>query len=166
MSEREDIVAALGQQRFLFTNTVRGLTDEQARSRPTVSALSLGGLVKHVGLVETQWVEFVRIGPEAMNTAGNPDAMAAWTDAFTMTPDETLGDVLADYRAVADRTDALVREVDDLDAAQPLPPAPWFRPGETRTARRVFLHLIAEIAQHAGHADILRESIDGAKSMG
>ncbi|GMA86523.1 hypothetical protein GCM10025868_17730 [Angustibacter aerolatus] len=54
----------------------------------------------------------------------------------------------------------------DLDAAQPLPPAPWNPPGATWTARRVFVHLVAEIAQHAGHADILRETLDGRKSMG
>jgi hypothetical protein len=45
-------------------------------------------------------------------------------------------------------------------------PAPWFTPGEQWTARRVLLHIIAETAQHAGHADIIREALDGAKSMG
>ena len=54
----------------------------------------------------------------------------------------------------------------DLDASHPLPEAPWFPPGAARSARRVFLHIIAETAQHAGHADILRESIDGQKTMG
>ena len=52
------------------------------------------------------------------------------------------------------------------DSSHPLPNAPWFPPGERRSARRVFLHIIAETAQHAGHADIIRESLDGAKSMG
>ncbi len=51
------------------------------------------------------------------------------------------------------------------DAAR-LPPAPWFEPGARWSARRVLLHMIAETAQHAGHADIIRESLDGAKSMG
>ena len=54
----------------------------------------------------------------------------------------------------------------DLDATQPLPQAPWFEPGARWSARRVLLHIIAETAQHAGHADILRESLDGAKTMG
>ena len=67
---------------------------------------------------------------------------------------------------VAQRTDELLASLPDLDAAHPLPSAPWFPPGETRSARRVFLHIIAETAQHAGHADIIRESLDGAKSMG
>ncbi len=52
----------------------------------------------------------------------------------------------------------------DLDATQPLPEAPWFPPNATRSARRVFVHIVGETAQHAGHADILRETLDGAQS--
>ena len=59
-----------------------------------------------------------------------------------------------------------MRTIPDLDVSHPLPEAPWFQPGATRSARRVFLHIVAETAQHAGHADILRESIDGQKTMG
>jgi hypothetical protein len=61
---------------------------------------------------------------------------------------------------------AIVAGLPDLDVSHPLPEAPWFEPGARWSARRVLLHLIGETAQHAGHADILRESIDGAKSMG
>ena len=70
------------------------------------------------------------------------------------------------YAEVAGRTDALVSSLPSLDAAHPLPPAPWFEPGARWTARRVLLHIIAESSQHAGHADIIRESLDGAKTMG
>jgi hypothetical protein len=59
-----------------------------------------------------------------------------------------------------------VAQLPDLDAAHSLPPAPWFEPGARWSARRVLLHVIAETAQHAGHADIIRESLAGAKSMG
>jgi hypothetical protein len=59
-----------------------------------------------------------------------------------------------------------VQTLPSLDRSHELPPAPWFPPGTAWSARRVFLHIIAETAQHAGHADILRESIDGAKTMG
>ena len=83
-----------------------------------------------------------------------------------MGPDETLADVLAGYAEVAERTDELVRTLPDLDVSHPLPEAPWFEPGAVRSARRVFLHIVAETAQHAGHADILRESLDGQKTMG
>ncbi|WP_208758901.1 DUF664 domain-containing protein [Microbispora triticiradicis] len=75
-------------------------------------------------------------------------------------------DVLADYAEVARRTDELVAGLPDLDAAQPLPKAPWHEPGASWSARRVLMHVMAETAQHAGHADIIRESLDGAKSMG
>ena len=83
-----------------------------------------------------------------------------------MLPGETLEGVLADYAEVARRTDELVTALPDLNAAHPLPKAPWNEPGAQWSARRVLLHIIAETAQHAGHADIIRESLDGAKSMG
>jgi len=67
---------------------------------------------------------------------------------------------------VAQRTNELVANFADLGVSHPLPEAPWFPPGERWSARRVIVHIIAETAQHAGHADILRETIDGAKSMG
>jgi hypothetical protein len=74
--------------------------------------------------------------------------------------------VLEAYAETAARTDDLVSSLPDLDVAYPLPEAPWFAPGERWSARRALLHIIAETAQHAGHADIIRESLDGAKSMG
>jgi hypothetical protein len=67
---------------------------------------------------------------------------------------------------VARRTDELIATLADLDLSHPLPEAPWFEPGARWSARRVLLHIIAETAQHAGHADLLRESLDGAKTMG
>jgi hypothetical protein len=79
---------------------------------------------------------------------------------------ETLAGLLDAYEQVAARTDELVVSLPDLDMSHPLPEAPWFEPGARWSARRVFLHVIAETAQHAGHADILRESFDGAKTMG
>lgn len=83
-----------------------------------------------------------------------------------MLPGDTVADLLADYDEAARATDEIVTTVEDLDASHPLPPAPWFAPGARRSNRRVFLHLIAETAQHAGHADIIRETLDGAKTMG
>jgi Protein of unknown function (DUF664) len=91
---------------------------------------------------------------------------AARAAEFQLLPGETLAGVLAVYAATTAATDELVRSLPDLDVAQPLPEAPWFPPGEKWSARRVLLHILAETAQHAGHADIIRESLDGAKSMG
>jgi hypothetical protein len=90
----------------------------------------------------------------------------AWSERFRMLPGETLGGLLDEYEQVARRSDDLVATLPDLDSSHPLPEAPWFEPGARWSARRVLLHVIAETAQHAGHADIIRESLDGAKSMG
>jgi uncharacterized damage-inducible protein DinB len=164
--ERADLLEALAAHRHFLRYTVQGLTDDQARQRTTASELTLGGLLKHVAAQEAGWVRFVLEGPSSMPGPDDPEQMARWAEEFRMGPDETLEGILARYDEVAQRTDELVRTLPDLDAAHPLPEAPWFPPGAVRSARRVFLHIIAETAQHAGHADILRESLDGQKTMG
>ena len=169
-TERDEIVAILTKHRDLFLVTVQGLTDDQARLTPTVSALTLGGLVKHVTATVAQWLDFVEHGPAGGGMGSdweNPDPalFEAFANGFRLLPEETLAGVLADWEAVAARTDALVRTA-DLDETHPLPQAPWFSPDEVWSNRRVFMHVLAETAQHAGHADILRETIDGQKTMG
>jgi uncharacterized damage-inducible protein DinB len=166
--ERADLAETLGTHRSFLRYTVRGLTDEQAAQRTTASELTLGGLIKHVAAVEQGWADFVLDGPSAMGdySAMSEADMTRWADQFKLLPGETLAGVLAGYDQVAQRTDDLVASLPDLNLSHPLPNAPWFPPGERRSARRVFLHIIAETAQHAGHADIIRESLDGAKSMG
>ena len=162
--ERRDLLEALRTHRHFLRHTVQGLTEEQARTRSTASQLTLGGLIKHVSRTESAWADFIVEGPASMEAPSNGD-YAAWEDGFRLTDDETLAGALARYDEVAARTDSLVEAV-DLDHSWPLPPQPWFEPGSTRSARRVFLHIIAETAQHAGHADIIRESIDGQETMG
>src|SRR5579862_6198354 len=163
--ERADLLESLTHHRWLLRQTVQGLTDAQAALRPTASELCLGGIVKHVTRVEQRWADFIVNGPDAQ---GPPDAaaIAAHAASFDMTGGDTLGELLDRYQDVADRTDDLLGSLPSLDADHPLPPAPWFEPGARWTARRVILHIIAETAQHAGHADIIRETLDGAKSMG
>ncbi|MFE6872632.1 DinB family protein [Kitasatospora sp. NPDC057692] len=166
--ERADLLAQLATQRHFLRHTTRDLTDEQAGLRTTAGELCLGGLIKHVADVERSWVDFLFEGPSAMPdfmnmTQADLDQRA---DDFRLLPGETLAGVLAAYAEVADRTDAVIATLPDLDVTQPLPDAPWSEPGIRWSARRVLLHLIAETAQHSGHADILRESLDGAKSMG
>jgi Protein of unknown function (DUF664) len=169
--ERADILETLRAHRYFLRHTVDGLTDEQARLTPTASSLCLGGLIKHVASTESGWVDFIERGPAAMPSIEgeldpNSEVAQKYANEFRLLPDETLADVLAEYERVAARTDALVESLPDLDASHPLPPAPWFPPGARRSARRVFLHIVAETAQHAGHADIIRETIDGQKTMG
>ena len=168
VSERDELVALLERHRGFFLHTVQGLTDEQARLTPTVSALSLGGLVKHVTAVEAGWLDFVEHGapqPDAgADQQGDEAGYAAYVDGFRLLPEETLEGVLAGYAAVAERAVRLARTA-DLDAAHPLPEAPWFA-DESWSNRRVLVHVIAETAQHAGHADLIRETIDGQRTMG
>jgi uncharacterized damage-inducible protein DinB len=161
--ERTDLIESLRRHRNFLRFTVRDLTDEQAQQRPTVSALNLAGLIKHVAGTEASWMRFAQGGAEAMRRNWGPDI---YSRHWHLERGETLAGVLADYEEVSRTTDEFVASVPDLDVEHALPEAPWFEPGAHWSVRRVVLHIIAETAQHAGHADILRESIDGQKTMG
>jgi uncharacterized damage-inducible protein DinB len=163
--QRADLLATLAGARKFLRLTVAGLTEEQARQRPTDSALCLGGLIKHVAYVERGWASFMVDGPSALPSA-DAAAFASHAASFQLGDGETLDGVLSEYEQVAARTDDLVTSLPDLDASHPLPDAPWFEPGARWSARMAVLHIAVETAQHAGHADIIREAIDGAKSMG
>ncbi|GAA3856153.1 DinB family protein [Streptomyces sedi] len=167
-TERADLRAMLAHQRHFLRFTTRDLTDEQAGRRTTASELCLGGLIKHVSSVERGWARFILEGPSAMVdfSAMTEEDFAERAAEFRMLPGDTLEGVLAEYARVAERTDEIVDSLPDLDLSHPLPKAPWFEPNARWSARRVLLHIVAETAQHAGHADIIRESLDGAKSMG
>ena len=170
-TERSDLLAGLAHARFFLRCTVRDLSTEQASRRTTVSALTLGGLIKHVTGVERAWGDFVVSGAAAMQKDGR--SFTEWTDedfaereqGFQMRPTDTVASVLDRYAEVATRTDQLLRDQESLDVVHRLPEAPW-NTEDSWSVRRVFLHIIAETTQHAGHADIIRESLDGAKSMG
>jgi uncharacterized damage-inducible protein DinB len=161
--ERADLVQTLDTHRNFLRFTVRGLTDEQATQRTTVSELTLAGLVKHVAHTEEKWANFAQHGAEAFDMSNW--SIEAWKAEWSLQPGETLESVLAEYEEIARRTDELIATL-DLDVSYALPEAPWFEPGAQWSVRRVVLHLIAETSQHAGHADILRESLDGQKTMG
>ena len=166
--ERADLLAILAAHRQFIRFTTRDLTDDQARQRTTVSELCLGGLIKHVASCERGWTNFILDGPSALSGVSDMTEAdyARRADEFRLLPEETLEGVLADYADVASRTDELIASMPDLDIAHPLPEAPWFPPGAKWSARHALLHIIAETAQHAGHADIIRESLDGQKTMG
>ena len=144
---------------------MRDSDDTAVRLQTTVSALCLGSVIKHVTAVERSWVRFIVEGPAAMSFGGKA-AADSHERGFELGDDETLDGLLGSYQEVAESTDRLVATLPDLDQSHPLPPAPWFPPGTAWSARKVLLHIVAETAQHAGHADIIRESLDGAKSMG
>lgn len=179
-AERTDLLAELATTRSAMTNTTRGLSDEQAGQRPTVSALCLGGLIKHVTSMEEGWMRFVVEGPPAMSfdlpegvtwadiMAGTAREIPQWMidheSGFRMLPGETLAGVIERYEQAAARTEEIIAAVPDLSATHPVPEAPWGEPGTVYSVRRVLLHVIAETTQHAGHADILRETLDGQTS--
>ena len=176
-TERSDLIAELATARAALLNTTRGLTDEQAAQRPTVSARCLGGLVKHVAATEEHWLRFVVEGPSAINydlpdgvtwadiEAGTAREVPQWLidhqADFQLLPGETLAGIIERYAEVAAHTEKIIADIPDLSATYTLPDAPWHQPGQTYSVRRALLHVIAETTQHAGHADILRESLDG-----
>ncbi|MBH0781275.1 DinB family protein [Nocardia bovistercoris] len=176
-TERTELLAELAEARRALLHTVRDLTDAQLGERPTVSALCLGGLVKHVAATEEGWLRFVVDGPSGLSFAlpdgvtweefmnGTAREYPQWAidrqNDFQMLPDDTLTAILARYERIAAETERVIAEVPDLSATHPLPEAPWSEPGAVRSIRRVLIHVIAETAQHAGHADILRETLDG-----
>jgi uncharacterized damage-inducible protein DinB len=159
VDERDGLLAYLAQQRDGLRFAVHGLTDEQATSKPTASALSLAGLIKHVARTERYWIVEV-VAQRALPELKDQDYEAD----FRLEEGETLADALASYAAVAAETEAIVAEIADLGQPVPVPKGvPWFpKDVEAWSVRWVLLHLIQETARHAGHADIIRESLDGA----
>ncbi|MGB8650882.1 MAG: DinB family protein [Mycobacteriales bacterium] len=156
--ERDALLAYLAQMRLVLRITAHGLSDAQARSTPLRGGLSVGGLIKHVSSVEQTWMDMVEQRPR--------DKAADYSDGFRHREDQTLEDVLALYDEAAARTDRVVGGR-GLDDAVPVPQGvPWFpQDVEAWSVRWVLLHLIQETARHAGHADLLREEVDGATAF-
>ncbi|MFD8912933.1 DinB family protein [Streptomyces sp. NPDC059575] len=154
--ERGALLAFLEEQRGGIRRAVLGLTEEQARSRPSASELSLGGLLKHVVEMEWTWIARARQEPPAVHRDESN-----WHECFQLVGDETVASQLALWEEAAADTEKLIRSAPSLDDTFPLPEAPWFPPDERVSLRWVCLHLIRETARHAGHADIIRESLDG-----
>jgi len=157
--EHDLLLGFVRQQREVLRLTAHGLTDEQARQAAVPpSPLTVGGLVKHVTLVEQNWIDMI-LERERAETAEDD-----YADAFTMRADESLDDLLAASIAVGDKTDRVVRAIPDLGQRVPVPRGvPWFPQDlDFWNVRWVAMHLVEELTRHAGHCDIIRESIDGA----
>jgi uncharacterized damage-inducible protein DinB len=157
--EREGLLAYLAQQRYVIRIAAYGLTDERVRATPTASTLSIGGLIKHVTAVENGWIDVV--------FQQSQSSQDDYESNFRFGPDETLDGILADYDKVARGTESVIAEIPDLGQAVPVPQGvPWFPDDvDAWSVRWVLLHLIQETARHAGHADIVRESRDGATAF-
>jgi hypothetical protein len=160
-NEIEGIVGYVEQQLDAIRAAAIGLTEEQARLRPCRSALSIGGLIKHATYCMRGVTERL-CGDGEPRSAINEAAFAAYEASFALVNDETATAALAAFDA------ARVEYVAALAAADPSAPtiedpAPWFGIFDNRPARGRYLlvHQIEEMARHAGHADIIREQIDG-----
>ena len=162
-TERDTLIEFLRQQRYVLKLAAYKLNDEQAQAAPSVSDLSVGGIIKHVALTERHWIQRMLAGRELETP---PEA--EYEDGFRFIGDETLEFWLDFYDEVAAETEAIIAAEEDLGRLVPIPKGvPWFPADEDYwSVRWVLVHVIEETARHAGHADIVRESVDGATGFG
>ncbi|MFE9253888.1 DinB family protein [Streptomyces sp. NPDC006879] len=158
--ERGALLAFVEAQRGALRRSVRGLDEEQAASRPSASELSLSGLLKHVAEVELSWL---RLAQQRPNERERDES--TWSEGFRLVDGETVPAVLDFWDQVRAETEEFIRSVPSMDATFPLPPAPWFPKDGQVSMRWFLLHLTEEFARHAGHADIVRESLDGKNAF-
>ncbi|NSC19838.1 DinB family protein [Streptomyces albus subsp. chlorinus] len=150
--ERRLLEYMLDHMRTELTDTVRGLSETEARRRLVPSMTTPIGLVKHAAFAERMWFQHVLGGlPESAC-----DGAMAGEDSFSVSEDETVADVIAEFERASSRSRAIAADI-DLDATRQ-------RPGfGTVTLRWIYLLMIQEFARHAGHSDILREQIDATR---
>ena len=156
--ERTSLTQYLDLQRATLLWKAEGLDAAALDRRHEPSALTLGGLLKHLALVEDSWLteRFAGQPPPPPWDAAPWDEDPDWELHSAVDDDpEALREL---YRAACERSRAVVAAADDLGA-----PSVWQdRAGRRWSLRAILLHLIEETARHNGHADLLREAIDGA----
>lgn len=163
--EHDGLAVFTQQQVHQVGTTLRDLDREQLAARSTVSVFTPGTLARHVLAVVTGFAAEIRAatavaeGRDPVGAVGGTAALSG-DDAGSLRPTDTAETLIEELTAAADELAAAVRDA-DLDAPVPVPPAPWFSGEERWTVRWVALHCVEEVARHAGHADLLRESIDG-----
>ncbi|GAA1855042.1 DUF664 domain-containing protein [Brevibacterium marinum] len=169
-TESDALFSYLRQQCTQLKLTALGLTGEQARSTPTASALSISGLVAHAAQVLNGWLQQVKdparhIDEEEYPTINDRLGLNGMFDGSGL-PDLDIADVVAIFETSIDEIEVARRAVEekgtDLGVVVPMPGNPWMPKDFVMNVRWILCHLNTEIARHAGHADIIRESIDGA----
>ena len=169
-SEADAAFTYLTQQCTQLKLTAQGLTDEQARSTPTASGLSIAGLIVHGAQVVNNWLIQVKdptreVGEDDYRTVNEKLGLTAMFDGSAL-PDLDITEAVAIFDKVIDGIEearaAVAEAGTDLGTEVPMPYNPWMPADFTMTVRWILWHLGTEIARHAGHADIIRESIDGA----
>lgn len=159
--ERGALLSYVEGQRAALRDQVDGLTEEQAARRTTVSALSLSGLLKHAADVELNWLRLAQQIPNERQVKSEED----WANGFRLLDGETIPQILEFWDGVTKELEEFIRSAPSLDVTFPLPEAPWFPKDADVSLRWMLLHLVEEFARHAGHADIIRESLDGRTVM-
>jgi uncharacterized damage-inducible protein DinB len=156
-SERAGLCEFLDMQREALIDKLQGLSDEDARRTATVSSLSILALIKHSAIWERRWFQVIVAGrsfpdewPQVRSDEVDP--------TFRLTDEDTVETVVAYYR---EQITASQRIVGSLDLATP---CAWPEMAHLNL-RWVALHMIEETARHAGHADIIRETIDGSRGV-
>jgi uncharacterized damage-inducible protein DinB len=154
-TERAGLLEFLGYKREALINRIQDLSDEQARMTPTASSLSLLSLVKHSAIWERRWFQVIVAGRSFPGEW--PEVRSEDDDStFALTDEDTVETVLAHYREQIAASNEILRTF-DLEA-----PCAWPELAD-QNLRWVALHMIEETAHHAGHADIIRETIDGSR---
>ncbi|MFJ2934934.1 DinB family protein [Streptomyces sp. NPDC087219] len=158
--ERGALLNFVEAQRAAIRRSLLGLTEEQAASRPSASELSLSGLLKHVAEVELNWLRLAQQRPNERQRS-----QETWGEGFRLVDGETIPEIVEFWAGVAKETEEYIRSVPSLDDTFPLPKAPWFPEDGRVSVRWMLLHLVQEAGRHAGHADVIRESLDGKGSF-
>lgn len=161
--EKASLLELLRDQRQMFEITLDGLSDEQAAQRSTVSTLTLSGLLDHLTAVEREMTTMIieRDEGSTIDPAGVEEAIRNQGT----TGGGSLRQGLADYRAAGAAFDQIIVE-GNLDELIPQPTAPWAPERIWWPIRQLAMHLLRETAHHCGHADIIRESLDGQTTTG
>lgn len=157
LNERDALACFLDRQRDALAGKVRGVSDADARRAPTASSLSLLGLVKHAAVWEERWFQGI--------VAGRP-LPDGWPDHESPIPGEDFlvddGDTVTEWVARYEQAAQTSRQI---AAAMELSQSCARTDVIDCNLRCVLLHLIEETARHAGHADLIRETLDGSRGM-
>ena len=157
VGERATLEQFLDYQRATLLQKASGLSQVQMNQRLATSALSLSGLLKHLALVEDDWIQVRFLGRPELE----PWASAPWDEdrdwEFHTAEQDDPDELRALYSAACRRSrdGAAASALDDLSVAVS-------RAGQHWSLRWVLTHLLEETARHNGHADLLREAVDGA----
>lgn len=152
-SERKTLVDLLNDNRAEIVGLLDGITEEEARRSLVPSLTTLLGLVKHAAFAEQVWFH-VTLPGRTRAEVGVPDDI---DESFRLAPDDTIASVTESFRRVCAESDRLAfdHDLDDTGAHHRLGPV---------NLRWMYVHMIEELARHAGHGDILREQITAART--